>query len=72
MGVLDFFLLGTTIPILLISLFLLIFSLKSTEDEVKQRSYRRTYMPIITLSTMVLISYVMLLTIGDIAMSLVK
>lgn len=65
MGFLDVLILGSTGAIFLISLFLLVYSLKSTDDEVKQSSYKRTYMPVITLCLMLFILYVMVVKLGN-------
>lgn len=66
MGFLDILILGSTGLIFLISLILLIFSLRSTTDEVRRMSYKKTYVPVISVCLMVFICYVFILSIGSI------
>lgn len=68
MGFLDILILGIIGFIFIISLFLLIFSLKSTDDEVKQHSFRRTYIPVIALCVMVFVAYLMVLNLGSLVL----
>lgn len=65
MGLLDYFILGSTGSIFLISLFLLIFSLKSTDDKVKQRTYKKTYVPVITFCLIVFVLDISIVTLGN-------
>lgn len=65
MGFLDFLILGSTGFIFVITLLLLIFSLKSTDDEAQQKHYKKTYVPVITLCVMVFTLYVAVVSIGN-------
>lgn len=64
MGFLDYLILGNTGSIFVITSLLLLISLKSTDDPVKQNSYKRTYLPMITLCIMVFGVYIAILNIG--------
>lgn len=66
MGFIDFIVLSITGTIFVITLLLLIFSLKSTNDEVRQRQYKKLYAPIITLCVIVFVLYVAVVSIGNI------
>lgn len=65
MGFLDFLILGVTGFILIISLFLLILSLRTTEDKIRKQSYKKTYIPVITLCVMVLVAYAVVVRLGS-------
>ncbi len=65
MGFIDLAILLPTISILVITSVLLFLGLKSTKEEVKRESYKRTYTPIIMLSILVLVLYFGIINIGD-------
>lgn len=64
MGALDYIILTPTIIALLVSLTLLLISLKHTKDEVARKHYMRTYTPMIALCSIVLVFYFALLEVG--------
>lgn len=55
MGYLDVMILGVFGVVAVISMVLLQVSLNSTEDVIKKRSYRKTYVPIITISVLMIL-----------------
>lgn len=66
MGFIDFVFLSITGVIFLINLLLLILSLKSADDEVERKRYKKTYVPVITLCVIAFILYVAVVSIGNI------
>lgn len=64
MGGLDFLILGITSFIFSITLFLLLFSLKNENDKVKRDSYKRTYIPVITLCIITFLLYFSIISIS--------
>ena len=66
MGFIDFVILSITGFIFVITLLLLIFSLKSTSDEVMRKRYKRTYVPVITLCVIAFMLYAAVISIGNI------
>jgi len=72
MGVIDFVILSITVIVFTTTLLLLIFSLKSTKDDVKRKRYKRTYVPVITLCVIVITLYVAVLSIGNAAVNLMN
>lgn len=65
MGPLDLIILGITCTVLVISILLLVVSLISTKDEIRIRSYKRTYVPVILLCAIVLTLYFFILILGS-------
>lgn len=65
MGFIDVVILVPTLSILLITTLLLVFSIRSTEDEKAKLKYRRIYLPVITLSSLVLILYFGIINISN-------
>lgn len=68
MGFIDFVILSITGAIFLINILLLIIGLKSTNDEVRRRQYKKLYVPIITMCVIVLVLYVTVVSIGNIVL----
>lgn len=72
MGLFDYSYLSFFGVTLVISSILLFISLRSTEDEKKKSNYKKTYTPFITLSIAMLILYVGILSIGNVALDLMQ
>ncbi|TBV85406.1 hypothetical protein [Lysinibacillus sp. OL1] len=72
MGIIDFVILSITGIVFTTTLLLLIFSLKSTKEEVKRKRYKRTYVPVITLCVIVITLYVAVLSIGNATVNLMN
>lgn len=72
MGFIDFVILSITGFIFTTTLLLLIFSLKSTKDDVMRKRYKRTYVPVITSCVIVITLYVAVLSIGNATVNLMN
>lgn len=72
MGFLDFLYLGFFGTVFIVTLTILIFSLKSTEEEVKKKSYKKTYMPFLVGSVVMLIIYLPIVSIGNTVVKLMN
>lgn len=70
MGAFDFLTLGFFIIIIVMAVTFLVKSIRSTEDPVKQRYYRKTYTPIIVVSVIFITIYIFAFQIGSIAFNL--
>lgn len=72
MGPIDFLILSIIGIIFVITMLLLVFSLKSTKDEVMRKRYKRTYVPVITLCVIAITLYVAVISIGNITVNLMN
>ena len=72
MGPIDFLILSIIGITFVITLLLLVFSLKSTKDQVMRKRYKRTYVPVITLCVIAITLYVAVISIGNITVNLMN
>lgn len=72
MGPIDFLILSIIGITFVTTLLLLVFSLKSTKDEVMRKRYKRTYVPVITLCVIAITLYVAVISIGNITVNLMN
>ncbi|MGE7843592.1 hypothetical protein ACQKNX_22785 [Lysinibacillus sp. NPDC093712] len=72
MGFLDVLYFAIFGGILIITSTILLFSLKSTDDEVKKKYYQKTYSPFLVGSVVMLIIYLPIVSIGNTVVNLMN